>query len=287
MFGLKLASAALALISVALFAALTLAGTAGAGTAPAVRITSETTPPGTEGTVELSATDIAEPGLAAWSIDVEYDPAILTAVSCEAAPGGVCNPAFTSNSVRIAGAVASGLVGDSVLGTITFRCNPEGGESTLRPVIRDLADATLGGPVQIAADRQGGTFICKVHVEEATSTPRRNTATPGPTSTPPSPPELPDAGGGIGGVGGGGASPISWLIAGLTGAGLAWLAASLAGRRFVPNGSPHARSAAAVRRDESAQAPVAGWFAAARRDLQGRALDQIAAFQPPWRRRRP
>jgi hypothetical protein len=281
----KIAAAALGFVSVALVAALTFAGSAGAGTAPTVRVTSETVAPGTEGTVELSILNVGEPGLGAWSIDLEYDPTVITPTRCEAQHGGVCNPLFTSSSIRVAGASASGLVGNTVIAVITFGCAPSGGESELHPVIADLADATVGGPVQIPAEREGGTFFCKEHVDDETATPRPDTATPEPdaTATPTVPPKLPDSGTG-GSIGGGGnAGPISWLIAGLAGAGIAWLAASFAQRRFVPDGPPSAPTPQPAPRSDAVSDRGAGWFASARRDLQTHALEHI---EPLWRRKR-
>jgi hypothetical protein len=230
-----------------------------------------------------------DPGLGAWTIDITFDPALVTLADCVPQQGGVCNPDFDSDTVRITGASANGLDGDAVLGSLTFLCDVEG-TSDLSISISTLADATVGDPQPIDAAVSPGEIACQEPVP---------TATPRATSTPiivvdgvpdrdcsefafqedaqavynanPGDPfdldedgdavaceTLPRRGVSPGGKGpssvvtaGGGSfdatdlSPQVLLIAGLVGAGIAWLIAGLAGLRaaearssFAPRLSP-------------------------------------------------
>ena len=169
-----------------------------------VHITDGTAAVGEDGSVDLHAFDVTEPGLGAWTIDIFYDPDVVTATACSAAQGGVCNAEFADDAVRITGAVAVGLEGDSTLGSITFECGDAAGESPLEISIFTFADGTLGGPLDIDATTQDGTFTC---TEE------------GPTPT--EAPQLPSTGA----AGTPGGDSMSWIIAALSGLGLASMAA--------------------------------------------------------------
>ena len=196
----------------------------------AIGITSESAAPGAQVSVDMSASGIGPPGLGAWTIDIVYDPAVLTAVSCSPAQGGVCNTAYGANTVRVSGASANGVEGDNVLASIEFRCEVEG-SSAVTPVIDLLVDATIGDPQPLEAAEQAGSVTCQETPPTSTPGATNTPGAPAATSTPAGS-SLPVAGTGFGrGVGGGsdgGGAPF-WLIAGLTGAGLAWLVAVLAG----------------------------------------------------------
>jgi hypothetical protein len=114
---------------------------------------------GAEGSVDVNAVNIAEPGLGAWTIDITFDPAIVTALACVPEHGGVCNPAFETNVVRITGASASGVVGTNSLGAIAFRCEAAG-SSPLTVNVPLLVDATIGDPQPIVAATQSGSITC-------------------------------------------------------------------------------------------------------------------------------
>ncbi len=145
----------------ALLGALFLAGAASAQGGDAVGVSSGSAGAGDEGDVTVAATDIAEPGLGAWTLDITYDNSLISAVDCVPEQGGVCNPNFADDTVRITGASAGGLEGDSTLGTITFECGNDGGTSDLDLSIFTFADATIGGPLPIADVTVGdGTFTC-------------------------------------------------------------------------------------------------------------------------------
>jgi hypothetical protein len=267
---LKLATIGAALAMLGLVVGLALAGPASAQTSSLV-VTSGSAVPGGEGTVQLIA-EAPAPGLGAWTIDIQYDNTVITAVDCGSDVGSVCNPAFAANLVRVTGASANGLDGENVLATITFECGSEAGQSALDPIIGVFADATVGDPQVLEPDISPGSFTC----QEATPTP-----VPSDTAVPPTPtatpkPALPKSGTGPGGLDSG--NPVTWLIAGLTGAGLAWLIAAVASRRYAPQPAGGGTTPPAG----TPPTTVARWLAAARRDLRARGLDR---HEPPWRRR--
>ena len=123
---------------------------ASAGGGPSVSIGSATIAVGGQGTVDLDALNMAAPGLGAWSLNVVYDPSILEQQGCTAQNGSVCNPTFATDTVRVSGATASGLIGDSVLASMGFRCTSTG-TSALTITIDTLADGTPGAPADISA----------------------------------------------------------------------------------------------------------------------------------------
>jgi hypothetical protein len=116
--------------------------------------------PGEQVELDLSASDIGSPGLGAWSIDISYDPDVVTPVGCDTEHGAVCNLHFSDDEIRTAGATAVGFEGDVELAHITFECADDEGESPITVSLPDFADATLGGPVQIAAEIEHGKVTC-------------------------------------------------------------------------------------------------------------------------------
>ncbi len=147
----------LAVVAAAI-AALILAGTAFAQDG-GVEISDGSADDGDSGDVTLSVTDVDDPGLGAWTIDISYDSDLLTAIDCGAEQGGVCNENFSDDSVRITGASAGGLEGDTDLGSITFECDGEG-ESDLTLSLSVFADATIGDPQDLDPSVSDGTFTC-------------------------------------------------------------------------------------------------------------------------------
>ena len=115
---------------------------------------------GESGDVTIEATDISEPGLGAWTLDIHYDTSVITATDCTAEQGGVCNPNFADGVARITGATAGGLEGDSTLGTLEFECGDDAGTSDLDIQVSTFADATLGDPTDIDVTVVDGTFTC-------------------------------------------------------------------------------------------------------------------------------
>lgn len=204
----------------------------------AISIGSATVALGDQGSVDLEALDMPEPGLGAWTIDVTYDPDVVTAVACIGGSGALnaCNPDFEEmgDTVRVTGVDADGLEGDATLATITFECEDEG-YSSLELDVQVLVDATVGEPKFIEVDTKDGSITCTTALPTSTPTPTTTTGPTQPAATATATPtataveaELPTAGVGAGG-GWDGGNPLNWFIAGLVGAGIAWLIAGLAG----------------------------------------------------------
>jgi len=152
--------------------------------------------------VELESLDIEAPGLGAWSIDITYDPDVVTPTGCDTEHGAVCNMEFGEDMIRTAGATAIGIEGSTLLATLTFECADAEGESALTVSLPDFADATLGGPVQINPAIVHGMITC------SNTPPAAPTAVPG----------IVDTGTGAGSTANG--SDFTLLIALLAGAGL-------------------------------------------------------------------
>ncbi len=148
-----------------------------AGAADAtVGISSVKTGLGQQAVVGVEVLNIAAPGLGAWTLDIAYDPDVITPTGCSAALGGICNVAFSATTVRLLGVSAQGVEGDVDLGEIVFECK-QVGESVLELTTSVFADATPGAPQPIAAVIKHGSVICSV---EPPPTP-----TPEPTAEPP------------------------------------------------------------------------------------------------------
>ena len=196
----------LAGIGAALVVVLVLVGSAFAQ-AGGVSVSDGSAADGDSDTVTVDVTGVGGEGLGAWTIDITYDNSLLTATDCTAEQGGVCNENYTSDSVRVTGASAGGLSGDTSLGSITFECDGEG-ESALTISLSVYADATIGDPQDLDPSVSNGTFTCGE--QPATDTP----VGPGPTSIGPV---------GTGFTSGGGSS-VSWLVALFAVVGLAVLA---------------------------------------------------------------
>ncbi len=159
MIGRKRFSISLAgvIAGVALLFAMTAVQTSAVG--PVIAIDSATVALDGQASVGVSSLNVGLPGLGAWSVDVQYDTAVISAESCTAEQGGVCNPDFADDIVRFTGASAGGLQGDTVLAGITFACLTEG-VSGLTVVVDVLADATIGDPQLLTPKIQNGTFAC-------------------------------------------------------------------------------------------------------------------------------
>ena len=153
-----LALRALAAVAAATLIALGLAGTASAQE-ELITIESASVAVGELAAVSVDARNIPEPGLGAWTVDITYDPQVLFASACIPDNGSVCNPGFDSQTVRITGASAGGVVGDASLGVLSFRCEAEG-TSSLSLNVALLVDATIGDPQPIVAGSQSGSITC-------------------------------------------------------------------------------------------------------------------------------
>ena len=150
----------MAAIAALLFGGAILGGTVFAQDGDTVGISDGSAETGESGDVTIEATDISEPGLGAWTLDIHYDTSVITATDCTAEQGGVCNPNFADGVARITGATAGGLEGDSTLGTLEFECGDDAGTSDLDIQVSTFADATLGDPTDIDVTVVDGTFTC-------------------------------------------------------------------------------------------------------------------------------
>lgn len=207
--------------------------------APTVSVGSTTIAVGGQGSVALQALDMAAPGLGAWSMNIVYDPGVVTQVGCTPQSGSVCNPNFAADTIRVTGASAGGLEGDTTLATFAFRCTSVG-TSALTLSVDTLADATPGSPQPITAATTNGSVTCQEPPTPPSPPPPTATQPPGPTPTPVVV-IVPSAG--FGPFDSGGPSVAGWFIAGLAGAGIAWLTAGLAGLAGVTgSNAPRART---------------------------------------------
>ena len=137
---------------------------------PSVHVGDLTSSVGLGGKVTVEARDILPPGLSAWTFDISYDSSIVMLKDCGAEHGGICNPAFGEETLRISGVNIGGLEGDTVLGAMEFTCKAEG-EALINLEIVILADATLGAPQPIDADAVAGKVTCLAEGEEPPAPP--------------------------------------------------------------------------------------------------------------------
>ncbi len=158
--GLRFGLVGAAAVVVVLIGVLMLAGNAAAQGGATLTVTNGAAEQGEEGTVSVDAGDVGGPGLGAWTVDVAYDTSVITAVDCSAEKVGVCNAEFATDTVRITGASAGGLEGDTTLGGITFECVDARRSSALTLTISVFADATIGDPQDIDATVINGAFEC-------------------------------------------------------------------------------------------------------------------------------
>jgi len=119
--------------------------------------------PGHNATVPLEALDVPSPGLGAFTIDIAYDPTVVSPLSYVADPGALfdsltCNLGFEQDGsnpdvVRCGGFRASaGATGDLSLADITFGgIGASGSESPLALNVVELAD-TLGQAIPITTE---------------------------------------------------------------------------------------------------------------------------------------
>ena len=143
---------------------------------------------GTEVT-RLSALDVGDPALCAFTIDVVYDPLVKDATHCNPDPGGnfaiaACaadyeDDGVNPDTVRVAGVIvtAEGVTGDIPLADITWAAVGSAGDSTVLDVqIVSFVDCQTP-PVEIpgVTDQDGVNLI-------VSPTP---TPTPTPSPTPP------------------------------------------------------------------------------------------------------
>lgn len=159
-------------MAVAVGAALAIIGGIVASTivsaqTPNVSISSLEASAGSQGKVTLAAHDIPEPGLSSWSIDIYYDPKLVSVKSCGATEDGLCNPEYDEGVIRVVGSNIDGHTGKFDLASIIFTCN-EVGKGKLELKMNIFADATIGHPEKIDASTSDGKVDC---TKEPTPTP--------------------------------------------------------------------------------------------------------------------
>lgn len=136
-----------------------LATTGGAVQPVTVAIGSLSLDVGKQGSVNLEILNIPSRGVGSWTVDVTYNPAVVSVARCQGLGASVCNPQFVPDAIRVAGATPAPLMGDSTLAIISFQCDREG-VSPVRPQVTVLADGTRGDPRQIDAATKNGSIAC-------------------------------------------------------------------------------------------------------------------------------
>src|SRR5574341_849144 len=192
---------------------------------------SATVTTGANATVALNATATADTppadggagdGIGAWQVDVTFDSANLTYVSCTAHASGLCsNP--VAGTVRFTGANANGVTGSPVeLGTVTFTAGAVG----TYPLDATIVTLTDPPGTDITLTAVDGSITVQAPTATPTPSPTPVPATPTPTLAPatatptrtPTPAALPPTGG-VSSDGSG--SGLAWALGAL---GLAVLA---------------------------------------------------------------
>jgi hypothetical protein len=114
--------------------------------------------------VQIAAALLTPPGLGAWTLSLKFDPAIVDIVQASDCDTGetfaACNTNAADDTLRLAGATATGLLDDVTLATITFTCKAAG-TSDLTLTVDTLADATIGSPRDIDPTLRNGSITCR------------------------------------------------------------------------------------------------------------------------------
>lgn len=166
-----------------------------------VRIDSGSAEVGGQTTVNLDIVDIeGEPGVGAWTIDVTYDPAIVSVVDCLPGKQSICNPELAANTLRATGTRATRATEDIQVAAITFRCD-ETGSSDLTLVYQAGDAIDFAVPDGRAVE---GTVTCRERGEPTAI-----------ADTEATPELLPSTGAGVGGTSESGVA--LWLLVALVG----------------------------------------------------------------------
>jgi hypothetical protein len=116
-------------------------------------------PAGEQRSVNIVA-DVTGGPLGSWLVTVQYDPAVVTPVSCS----GACNLAFTPDEVAIANAPFTGISGTAVLASVTFEAEGHAGLHTTVVVTAPSLTDTDGNP--LSARLSNGTIVVAVSRED-------------------------------------------------------------------------------------------------------------------------
>lgn len=114
---------------------------------------------GQQGQVSLRALGLSGSGLGAWTVDISYDPSVVSIDNCNAEYGGICNVAYSPSSIRTTGVQIYGLTGNVTLATVGISCQSVG-TSPLTLSLSVFADSTPGGPQPISAGISNGSVHC-------------------------------------------------------------------------------------------------------------------------------
>jgi hypothetical protein len=147
------------LVLAAVGMALLLGGRFASGSdSPTVRIGSAAIAPGASGEVSLEALAVPEPGLAAFTVEIDYTGSIVTPTSYDGNPNGdldmvTCNLNLVPGAtISCTGISASGAPGGSLLANITFEAVAGPGEcSPLNVEIVTFTDPD-GKDISVVAD---------------------------------------------------------------------------------------------------------------------------------------
>ena len=121
-----------------------------------------------EASVTVNITGTTE-GLGSYRVDIQYDPALVTATECTSAYGVCSIDAVDTNTVRVNGSDLSGITGDDVvLGTITLTAGDTEGVAALTVVGATLVLSDTVGEVLTITAANGSITIAAA--PEATAT---------------------------------------------------------------------------------------------------------------------
>jgi YVTN family beta-propeller protein len=111
--------------------------------------------------VQVPASGVPSQGLAAWTIDVSYDPTLLQPTACTS-QNSTCTTTFAPGVVRVTGQSSSGLVGGETLAQITFAASgPTATSSQVTATALRFSDsagvpyAAAPGSLLVVVGRQG------------------------------------------------------------------------------------------------------------------------------------
>ncbi len=123
--------------------------------------------------------------LGAATIQIQYDPTVLHAISCSADPNAafdmaLCNPDFDTDKVKLTAISVLGVSQDVRLAEITFQAIGQGGQSSVLDLTASVFADLATNPIS-CDERDGQIHITLSATPTASHTP---TDTPAPISTP-------------------------------------------------------------------------------------------------------
>lgn len=150
-----------------------------------VRIGSGDVVPGDRTTVPLEALAVPQPGLAAVTVDIAFDPHVVTPSEWSAGPNYdsvLCNLLWTADSVRCTAISARGVSGDSLLASVTFDTVGSSGQcSALEIEVATFADPS-GNPLPVSP--QDGQVCISDEPSSVSPSPAPASPTPEAAATP-------------------------------------------------------------------------------------------------------